>query len=308
MTAPDTTVFCTFEQKLTAGDLGRLSKYIGAVVPIPFRHHLIGHTAIGLHRLLDERRAYARLRTLLRDMTLTIVRRLEGNQMLLGIPVHGHCYTVQNTGPVLWEKGDQLVLCAPLLPPDPERAVRIGGWSLVLPWIIPQPLAMEINQRLLVIALLSLERPYEQVRAATAQLRTIHYRDATFSLPDVQLDEPLLDELKTVCLSMSMVTNLASELVQTYVRRLALEDHSMLLLKCQELLARRTAAAGGRREDDAAAAAAAVEHLDPRDEVAKLTAFFVMVRQLVDVVTEQPVFQVCDVAPDNKSATCLFKG
>lgn len=296
----ETTVFCTFEQKLTTTDVGKLSKLIGAVIPIPNRHHLVGSSQVGLHAIVsDKNRDYARIRNRMRNMTVTVLRRVEGNQMVLGLPVHGQCYSIKNTGPVLWEKGDLLTFLPPVFSSDQQSTLSIGNWSLVLPWIVPLPLATEINQRLLAMALLSLDRSFEEVRAATNQLRTIRYRDATFTLPEIVTDENVLIDLRNVCISMSMIANLSSDLTLTYVRKLALEDSTMLLMKCQEMLSRR---------DDRPFRHQRPENLTPTEELTKLTALFVMMRQVVDVISEQPMFLVCDISPDDKSAICIFKG
>ncbi|AAM00724.1 capsid triplex subunit 2 [Panine betaherpesvirus 2] len=304
MAAMESTIFCTFDHKLTIADLGKLAKLTAAVVPIPQRLHLIKHLQLGLHQYTDHTRGYPRMRSLLRNMTLTLLRRVEGNQILLHVPTHGLLYTVLNTGPVLWEKGDALCLLPPLFngPMARENLLTLGKWELVLPWVIPVPLAQEINQRLLIMGLFSLDRSYEEVKAAVHQLKTITYRDATFTLPDPVIDNYLLLDMKTACLSMSMVANLASDLIVTYVRKLALEDSSMLLVKCQELLTRTDRERGGERVPPRP------NHVSPDEEISRLSALFVMLRQLDDLIREQTIFTVCDVSPDNKSATCIFKG
>lgn len=294
----ETTVFCTFEQKLTVNDVGRLTKIIGAVIPIPHQTHLISHTQIGLHAVFEQQKEYARVRSLLRNMNTTVLRRVEGNQLLLGVPVQGQSYTIRNTGPVPWEKGDMLVLIPPLTLGDKDGVVSLHNWNLVLPWIVPQQLAAEINQRIIIIALMSLDRRYDEVQAAVTHLRRIQHRGVTFTLPDITTEANIMLDLKNVCVSMSMLSNLSTELTLTYIRKLAMEDHSMLLVKCQEIL--------GRRLDGQAPARPG--NFSPEEEMARLSAFFVMVRQLTDIVNEQPTFLVCDVSPDNKSATCLFKG
>lgn len=292
----EATVFCTFEHKLTAADIGKLAKIVGAVIPIPHRHHLISNTYTGLHNVIEHQKEYARIRNVLRNMTPTILRRVEGNQLLLGIPIHGQLYTIKNTGPAIWEKGDTLVLLPPIIQNVKGNSfLSLGEWDLVLPWIVPLPLATEITQRILITALLSLDRSFEEVRAATAQLRVIHFRESTFTIPDVTVDENLMLDLKNACISLSMIANLSTDLVLAYVRKLALEDNSMLLVKCQELL--------GQKE-----CTKRPSNLSPTDELMKLSALFVMIRQLLDIVTEQPAFTVCDVSADNQSAMCIFKG
>lgn len=342
----ETTVVCTFEQRLTTGDVGKLARMIGAVIPIPTRHHLIGSAQVGLDSIINGKsRDYARLRSLMRDMTLTVLRKVEGNQMVLGIPVHGQVYTIKNTGPVLWEKGDVLTT----LPPIPSGAtlgpsstlttgpsalgddgalISAGGWRLVLPWMVPMPLATEINQRLLTIALLSLDRSREEVRAATTQLRTVRYRDSTIVLPDPTIDDTTLTDLRNVCISLSMIANLSSEVILTYVRKLALEDSSMLLMKCQEILNHRQQRQHQQHQPQGSASgpAAATSHrpdedslvprhgvgtsltMTPTEELNKLTALLVMIRQVTDVIAEQPTFLVCDLSPDDRSAVCIYKG
>nr|AMJ53944.1 capsid triplex subunit 2 [Human betaherpesvirus 5] len=306
MAAMEANIFCTFDHKLSIADVGKLTKLVAAVVPIPQRLHLIKHYQLGLHQFVDHTRGYVRLRGLLRNMTLTLMRRVEGNQIILHVPTHGLLYTVLNTGPVTWEKGDALCVLPPLFhgPLARENLLTLGQWELVLPWIVPMPLALEINQRLLIMGLFSLDRSYEEVKAAVQQLQTITFRDATFTIPDPVIDQHLLIDMKTACLSMSMVANLASELTMTYVRKLALEDSSMLLVKCQELLMRldRERSVGEPRTP------ARPQHVSPDDEITRLSALFVMLRQLDDLIREQVVFTVCDVSPDNKSATCIFKG
>ncbi|AEV80781.1 capsid triplex subunit 2 [Aotine betaherpesvirus 1] len=303
----DATVFCTFEHKLSVTDIAKLSRLVGAVVPIPQRHHLIKHHSLGLHQFVDKNRGYTRLRSLLRNMTLCMLRRVEGNQVVLNLMVHGQCYTVMNTGPVTWEKGDVLTVMPPLsgstagqpeTPASSPFALKIGNWDLVLPWVIPMSLAAEINQRLLVMALFSLDRSYDEVRAATQQLRTITFRGVTFTIPEPTVDGHLLLDMKNACISMSMVANLASGLLTTYIRKLALEDSSMLLVKCQELLMRM----------DRERPEGRLQHVAPDEEVNRLSALFVMIRQLSDLIHEQALFTVCDVSPDNKTATCIFKG
>ncbi|QQL09717.1 Ba117 [Baboon cytomegalovirus] len=300
----DLSIFCTFEQKLSLTDVGKLTKLTGAIIPVPSRHHLIKHHHLGLHQYIDHTRGYVRLRSLLRNMTPTILRRIEGNQLAMQVPTHGQLYTVLNTGPVTWEKGDRLCVLPPLFqgPVAREYPVSVGSWNLVLPWVLPSQLAVEINQRILIMALFSLDRSYEEVKAAVNQLQHITFRDATFTIPDPVTDNHLLLDMKTACLSMSMVANLASDLTMNYVRKLALEDSSMLLVKCQELLLRmdREHAADGLRGRP--------NNVSPDEEISRLSAFFVMLRQLDDLIHEQPVFVVCDVSPDNKSATCIFKG
>nr|WEG69771.1 capsid triplex subunit 2 [Mastomys natalensis cytomegalovirus 3]WEG69911.1 capsid triplex subunit 2 [Mastomys natalensis cytomegalovirus 3]WEG70051.1 capsid triplex subunit 2 [Mastomys natalensis cytomegalovirus 3]WEG70191.1 capsid triplex subunit 2 [Mastomys natalensis cytomegalovirus 3]WEG70331.1 capsid triplex subunit 2 [Mastomys natalensis cytomegalovirus 3] len=302
----ETTVFCTFEQRLTTGDVGKLSRLIGAVIPIPNRHHLIGSTQVGLDSVLkDTSRDYARIRTRMRNMTLTVLRRVEGNQMILGIPVHGQCYTIKNTGPVLWEKGDVLTTLPPIFSGENAAIISVGEWNMVLPWIVPLSLATEINQRMMMIALLSLDRSREEVRAATAQLRTLRYRDVTLMLPEATIDDTVLIDLKNVCISLSMIANLSSDVTLAYVRKLALEDSNMLLMKCQEILGRRAPqnegdTTGSRIRDG--------YNITPTEELNKLTALFVMIRQIVDVISEQPAFLVCDTSPDDRSAVCIFKG
>lgn len=301
----ETTVFCTFEQRLTTGDVGKLSRLIGAVVPIPHRHHLIGSTQVGLDAIINDKiRDYARVRTRMREMTLTILRRVEGNQMILSIPIHGQCYTIKNIGPVLWEKGDMLTTLPPIFTNESTGLISVGGWNLVLPWIVPMPLATEINQRMIMMALLSLDRSREEVRAATTQLRTLRYRDATITLPEVTIDDSVLVDLRNVCISLSMIANLSSDVTLTYVRKLALEDTSMLLMKCQEILGRRDPHNG----DAVVPRARALYNVTPTEELNKLTALFVMIRQIMDVISEQPTFLVCDISPDDKSAVCIFKG
>ncbi|QQL10955.1 Rh117 [macacine betaherpesvirus 3] len=307
----DSTIFCTFEQKLSLTDVGKLAKLTGAIIPIPQRHHLIKHHHLGLHQYIDSTRGYARLRSLLRNMTPTILRRIEGNQLAMQVPTHGHLYTVLNTGPVLWEKGDALCQLPPLFsgPLVRDHPVSVGNWNLVLPWLLPAPLAVEINQRILIMALYSLDRSYEEVKAAVNQLQHVTFRDATFTIPDPVIENHLLLDMKTACLSMSMVANLASDLTVNYVRKLALEDSSMLLTKCQELLMRLN------RDDDGTGGnnsnrllRGRPSHVSPDEEISRLSALFVMLRQLDDIIHEQVMFTVCDVSPDNKSATCIFKG
>ncbi|AAF99173.1 pR85 [rat cytomegalovirus strain Maastricht] len=307
----ETTVLCTFEQRLTAGDVSKLAKMIGAIVPIPSRHHLIGSAQVGLNAIInDKQRDYARVRTRMRDMTYTVMRQVEGNQMVLGILEYGRVYTVKNTGPALWEKGDVLTALAPVFSTESAALVTVGNWQLVLPWIVPLPLATEINQRLLLIALLSLDRSREEVRAASAQLRTVRYRDATILLPELSLNDTTLVDLRNVCISLSMIANLASEVVMTYVRKLALEDSSMLLMKCQEILTRQDLPRGGGNagHGDSLAARGRNPNMTPTEELNKLTALLVMIRQISDIVAEQPLFVVCDISPDDKSAVCIFKG
>lgn len=299
----ETTVICTFEQRLTTSDIGKLSRMIGAVIPIPNRHHLIGSTQVGLDAIIkDKTKDYARVRSRMRDMTLTVLRRVEGNQMVLGIPVHGQCYTIKNTGPVLWEKGDVLTTLPPILPNERSGIISVGGWDLVLPSLVPISLATEINQRMLMIALLSLDRNREEIRAATAQLRVIRYRDATITLPEVSLDNTALLDLKNVCISLSMIANISSQVTLTYIRKLALEDSNMLLAKCQEILGRRETqpgdGAGPRMQGN----------ITPTEELNKLTTLFIMIRQVFDVITDEPAFLVCDTSPDDGSAVCIFKG
>lgn len=294
----ESTIFCTFEQRLATSDVGKLAKLSGAVIPVQTRHHLISNSQVGLHNVIEQRKDYARVRAALRNMTLTVLQRVEGNQMLLRVPVHGQSYTIHNTGPVNWEKGDVLVALPPIVRSSDQKIINLSNWDLVLPWIVPQPLACEINQRIVIAALLSLDRSFEEVRAATAQLRTVHFRDNTFVIPETAVEENLLLDLKNICVSLSMVSNLSTELTLAYVRKLALEDNSMLLVKCQEILGRRQANGAGRRP----------HNLAPDEELSKLSALFVMIRQLSDVITEQSAFLVCDISPDNKSATCLFKG
>lgn len=289
-------MFCSFEHKLTATDLGKLAKIIGAVIPIPNRHHLISNSHTGLHTVIERHKDYARVRTALRAMVPTVLRDVQGNQMVLGVMSHGSIYTIRNTGPVIWEKGDTLVLMAPLMyHPKVNSCLSMAGWDLILPWIVPLPLATEITQRILVTAMLSLDRSYEEVRAATAQLRTIQFRDITFTIPEINVTDHMLLDLKNACISLSMVANLSTELVMTYVRKLALEDTSMLLIKCQELLGQRNVAARPT-------------NLSPVDELKKLSALFVMLRQLTDIISETPIFTVCDVSADNQTAVCIFKG
>nr|WEG69082.1 capsid triplex subunit 2 [Mastomys natalensis cytomegalovirus 2]WEG69220.1 capsid triplex subunit 2 [Mastomys natalensis cytomegalovirus 2]WEG69359.1 capsid triplex subunit 2 [Mastomys natalensis cytomegalovirus 2]WEG69497.1 capsid triplex subunit 2 [Mastomys natalensis cytomegalovirus 2]WEG69635.1 capsid triplex subunit 2 [Mastomys natalensis cytomegalovirus 2] len=299
------TVFCTFEQRLTTGDVSKLSRMVGAVIPISTRHHLIGSTQVGLDSLIhDKFKDYARLRTRMRDMTLTVLRRVEGNQMILGIPVHGQSYSIRNTGPVLWEKGDVLTALPPIFGGDNISLVSVGGWSLVLPWMVPTQLATEINQRMLLLALLSLDRSREEVRAAFTQLRTLKYRDTTITLPDISIDESVLVDLRNVCISLSMIANISSDVTLTYVRKLALEDSSMLLMKCQEILGRRD-----QPGDAVALPRGRPQHnITPVEELNKLTTLFVMIRQVMDVISDEPAFLVCDTSPDDKSAVCIFKG
>lgn len=303
----ETTVLCTFEQRLTTGDIGKLAKMIGAIVPIPTRHHLIGSAQVGLNAIInDKSKDYARVRTRMRDMTYTLLRQVEGNQMVLGILEYGRVYTVKNTGPVLWEKGDVLAALAPVFSTESAALVTVGSWNLILPWIVPLPLATEINQRMLLIALLSLDRSREEVRAASLQLRTIRYRDATITLPDLSLNDTTLVDLRNVCISLSMIANLSSEVVMTYVRKLALEDSSMLLMKCQEILNRQGLQNGGA--GDPLVPRGRNPNMTPTEELNKLTALLVMIRQISDIVAEQPLFVVCDLSPDDRSAVCIFKG
>lgn len=319
----ETTVFCTFEQRLSPSDIGKLARLIGAVIPIPNRHHLVGSTQVGLDAIISENKSrdYARLRTRMRDMTLTVLRKVEGNQMVLGIPVYGQCYTIKNTGPVIWEKGDMLTTLPPIFSGEPSQAALIstGGWNLVLPWVVPMSLATEINQRMIMIALLSLDRSREEVRAATAQLRTLRYRDATITLPDVTISDTTLIDLKNVCISLSMITNLATDVTLAYVRKLALEDSNMLLMKCQEILSRRLDASAGSAASSSSSSSNPGSSepsggrggnytITPTEELNKLTALFVMIRQIVDVISDQPAFLVCDLSPDDRSAVCIFKG
>lgn len=306
----ESTVFCSFEHKLTPADVGKLAHLVGAVIPVPHRRHLISSAQLGLHQEGPagghgkQKRDYLTTRSLLRGMTVTVLRKVEGNQALLGIPVHGRTYTIRNPGPVHWEKGDRLVLLPPIPPTHGGTALSIGDWSLVLPLVVPQQLAVEINQRLLIIALLSLDRTAEETRAAVATLRVISFRGHSITLPDALTDGHMLLDMKNACIALSMIANLSSELVLGYVRRLALEDSSMLLTKCQEILTRREPARRGAGGEPQRAA----HGLSPTEEMSRLSALFVMLRQLADVVSEQVSFVVCDIAPDNKSATCIFKG
>ncbi|ACE95262.1 M85 protein [Murid betaherpesvirus 1] len=310
----ETTVLVTFEQRLTTGDVGKLSRLIGAVIPIPYRHHLLGSSQVGLDAVVkDKTRDYSRMRARMREMTLTIMRRVEGNQMILGVPTHGQCYTIRNTGPVSWEKGDVLTTLPPVFSGEVTGLVSVSDWDLVLPWIVPMALATEINQRMMMLALLSLDRSHEEVRAATAQLRVVRYRDATLTLPEITIDDTVLIDMRNVCISLSMIANLSSEVTLAYVRKLALEDSNMLLMKCQEILGRRMpqvgvgAGSSGDRNDPPARSRTNY-NITPTEELNKLTALFVMIRQITDVISEQPAFLVCDVSPDDKSALCIYKG
>ncbi|AGE11556.1 GP85 [Caviid betaherpesvirus 2] len=302
----ETTTFCTFEQKLSPSDMGKLARVIGAVIPIPQREHLISHSHIGLYKTIKSHRDFYKIRTTLRNMTLTVLRQVEGGQILLGVPVHGRLYTIRNTGPVQWEKGDTLVVYPPVTTTLQQNSIMsLPEWELVVPWIIPSSLAAEINQKLTVMGLLSLDRNYEDARAAIARLRQIQFRGTTFTLPDVVNDDNTLWDMKNICISMSMIANLATDLTLGYVRKLALEDRSMLLTKCQELLVRRV---GDHHRPGENNPGRRGQLLAPEDEAAKMSTFLVMVRQVLELVMEEPAFIVCDVTPDNKSATCIFKG
>lgn len=291
-------IFCSFDQKLSLADISTLCKITNAVIPVPAHNHLIGNANLGLHHVLTNNKDYIQLKDALKTMVITILQKVEGNQLILKRPVIGKLYSIKNTGPFPWERGDTLTLLPPIFSQNQTRILSLGDWSLVLPIIVPTPVAYEINARLLCIALLSVHRNYGETKDVMNELRIVHYRDVTVTLPDVVNDQSSTASMKNACIAFSMIAALAPELVYTYIERLSLEDHSMLLIKCQELLTQRSRDGHNAFVRD---------NQSVQEELKKIRSVLTMVNQIHALVSEKTSFLVCDVSADNKLASCIFK-
>lgn len=288
-------IYCTFEHKLSLSDITSLSRIINAVIPIQTYQHLISNFQLGLHGILSDKTDYVHTRDILRKMFITILEKVEGNQLILKKPIIGKAYTIKNTGPFPWERGDNITLIPPILSIEQTKIMTFGDWNLLLPLLVPVPIATEINIRLLCMGLLSLHRSFEEIQTAIHELRIIQYRDVTISLPDTVNDKSSMVNMKNVCVALSLITALAPDAVQTYIQKLSLNDHSMLLIKCQELLSKRH---GNENE---------YNKISLKDELKKIKAVLTMVDQIYTAISEKPIFLVCDVSSDGKIATCIFK-
>ena len=289
-------IYCTFDQKLTLSDIGTLCKLTNAVIPIPSHRHLIGNTNLGLYTVLSTTTDYIQIRDILKTMVLTILQKVEGNQLILIRPKIGHQYEIKNTGPFPLEKGDQLSLLPPFLKPSQQLLV-LPNWELILPLLIPTDVATEINVRMLCISLLSIHRKYEEVQIIIDELRTLQYRDVTIKLPDVINDCKSTFSMKTACISFSMIATMSPDIVQTYIERLSLEDQSMLLIKCQELLAKK----------NFSQEPSSFKATEIKTELQKIKTVFTMINQINSLTQEKTFFIVADVSADNRLATCIFK-
>ncbi|ANC96571.1 capsid triplex subunit 2 [macacine betaherpesvirus 9] len=289
-------VYCTFDQKLSLSDIGTLCKLANTVIPIYSHHHLIGNSNLGLYNVLSTTNDYVHLRDTLRTMVLTILQKVEGNQLVLIRPKIGQQYEIRNTGPFPLEKGDRLSLIPPLQNFS-QKLLAFSDWELVLPLLIPTDIATEINIRMLCIGLISIHRKYEEIQTIIDELCYLQYRDVTIKLPDIINDGRSMFSMKTACISFSMIATMAPDLVQTYIERLSLEDHSMLLIKCQELLAKRTT----NNQN------IILNATEIKTELKKIKTVLTMINQINSLTQEKTFFIVSDVSADNRLATCIFK-
>nr|BAB40661.1 probable capsid protein [Suid betaherpesvirus 2] len=291
-------IICTFDQKLALSDVSKLCNAIGTVIPIPVSHHLINNKYIGLSQIFSTTKDYLQIKEALRKMNLTILRNVEGNQLILKKPTHGMQYLIKNTGPFPLEKGDTLCIIPPSSAPQTPKIMSLGHWELVLPLTVPSEVATEVNLRLICMGLLSAHKTLIDIRAAIEELRIIRYRDVTVTLPDVTNNDKLMFDIKNACIAFSMIMGLAPDIVYTYINQIALEDQSMLIIKCQELLSKRL-------NIDVDYDRPNIENVN--DEIKKLKTIFTMINQIHTIIEEKASFIICDVSPDNKQITCIFK-
>nr|AVI09255.1 hypothetical protein [Human betaherpesvirus 6A] len=293
------TVYCTFDHKLSLSDISTLCKLMNIVIPIPAHHHLIGSGNLGLYPIVSSNKDYVHVRNVLRTMVVTILQKVEGNQLVLRKPMTGHQYAIKNTGPFPWEKGDTLTLIPPLSTHSEEKLLKLGDWELTVPLVVPTAIAAEINIRLLCIGLIAVHREYNEMQTIIDELCSIQYRDVLIKLPDIVNDKQSMYSMKTACISLSMITAMAPDIVRTYIDRLTLEDHSMLLIKCQELLSKRTTLNTQR--------CGQLHATEIKDELKKVKSVLTMIDQINSLTNEKTYFVVCDVSADNRMATCIYK-
>ncbi|APZ76287.1 capsid triplex subunit 2 [Murid herpesvirus 3] len=291
-------IYCNFDQKLSLSDISTLCNVTCSVIPISNLHHLISNTHAGLHKTFSNTKEYLQIKTILNNMFITIFQKCEGNQLILKKPITGHQYTIRNTGPFPWEKGDHLTIIPPLYQSQ-TKVLSLGDWDLTLPLIVPIEIAVEINIRFLCLGLLSIHRNYEDVKVLIDEFKQIQYRDITINLPEIINDTTSINDMKSVCIALSIITEMAPDIATTYINRLSLEDHSMILVKCQELLSKKTIVNPNTTN---------VQNISILDEFKKIRTVLTMINQIQAVIAEKTYFIICDVTADNKYASCIYKG
>ncbi|UEH20525.1 triplex capsid protein 2 [Elephant endotheliotropic herpesvirus 2] len=287
-------VKCVFETKLSPGDVAKLNKIIGAVIPVTKCAPLISPIDVGLHRHVSHRTDYGKLHMALNMMYPTVLRKLEGNQMVMTPMQHGQVYTIRNTGPFSWEVGDRLAIIPPVFSIEHTTIMQTPSWDLMLPIVVPVQVAKEINIRNIVITLMSLNRPGRDAEISQ-EARRIRFRDVTIDIPTT-LDTRQLNSVRNVCLALALITNVAPSLLQQYVPRLALAETDMLLVKCYDLLKKLDLPGDGNGG----------EPPNIPNEIQRMSGLLNLITYVNSIVTENSLFIVNDITPDNKMATCTF--
>lgn len=285
-------VKCVFESKLSVTDIGKLNQIVGAVIPILHEQVLITPNDVGLYRFISPRTDYTKLKLSLKTMKLTVMRRLEGNQMILTRLQHGNVYSVRNTGPFNWEKGDRLTTIPPMFTVNHTSVIQFGNWELILPMVVPVEVSRDINVRNVVYTFLSTHKSFKEYESIYQDLHKISFRDVTIELP-LNLDTRHINDVKNVCVALSMITNLTTGLVANYLSQLAMIETDSLIVKCQELL----------RSNNVINID---EPINPTQEYKKLYSLLNLMVQVGRSMQEEASFVVLDVTPDNKIATCMF--
>lgn len=286
------TIKCVFETKLNVTDLGKLNKIVGAVIPVSRENVLINAGDLGLYSHISPRSDYTKLKLALKAMTPTILKSIQGNQLLLTKPIHGQLYSIKNTGPFTWEKGDRLAMIPPVFSIQHTSVIQLGNWELILPMLVPLEVAKDINIRNIITTLLTVDKGLKDHETLQQELQRIHFRDVTVELPTV-FDSRYVNNVRNICVSLSMIVNLSSALISNYIENLSLLETDVILVKCKELL----------NETNINETRAAT---NPSEEYKKIATILNLIVQIANIINETSCFIVLDVTPDNKLATCMF--
>ncbi|QOE74447.1 triplex capsid protein 2 [Elephant endotheliotropic herpesvirus 3A] len=293
-------VKCVFETKLSIGDVAKLNKIPGAVIPVAQYAPLICPADVGLHKHVSYRTDYSKLHLALNSMFPTVFRKLEGNQMVLAPMRHGQIYTILNTGPFSWEKGDRLTWLPPMFSLEHTTVLHTPSWDLMLPIIVPVQVAREINIRNILLTLLSINRQAGRETETSQEIRRIRFREVTIDIP-ATLDTKQLNNVRNLCTALALVTNVTPGLLTDYVQRLSTVETDMIVVKSYELLSKidtgNLGGGPGNPNEDP---------INVSKELQKITGLLNLINYISSVINDNPMFIVTDITPDNKMATCTF--